>query len=71
MDLLGPRGKRIDDLGRQLRADVNILAAQMSQDSDGGGATVMLRLDRQVPGDVLSAIGSAVDATTLELVDLS
>jgi D-3-phosphoglycerate dehydrogenase len=31
----------------------------------------MLRLDRQVPADVLSAIGSAVDATTLELVDLS
>ncbi len=52
-------------------ADVNILAAQMSQDSDGSGATVMLRLDREVPADVLSAIGEAVDATTLELVDLS
>ncbi|MEN4448650.1 phosphoglycerate dehydrogenase [Mycobacterium sp. SM3041] len=52
-------------------ADVNILAAQMSQDSDGSGATVMLRLDREVPADVLSAIGDAVGATTLELVDLS
>ncbi len=52
-------------------ADVNILAAQMSQDAEGGGATVMLRLDREVPADVLSAIGDAVGATTLELVDLS
>ncbi|MDH6242955.1 phosphoglycerate dehydrogenase [Mycobacterium sp. OTB74] len=52
-------------------ANVNILAAQMSQDADGGGATVMLRLDQQVPADVLSAIESAVGATTLELVDLS
>lgn len=52
-------------------ADVNILAAQMSQDAEGGGATVMLRVDREVPADVLSAIGEAVGATTLELVDLS
>lgn len=52
-------------------ADVNILAAQLSQDADGEGATIMLRLDRQVPADVLSAIGTAVAAGTLELVDLS
>ncbi|WP_370061256.1 phosphoglycerate dehydrogenase [Mycobacterium sp. MAA66] len=52
-------------------ADVNILAAQLSQDAEGSGATIMLRLDRQVPADVLGAIESAVGATTLELVDLS
>jgi D-3-phosphoglycerate dehydrogenase len=31
----------------------------------------MLRLDRQVPADVLDAIGTDVGAVTLELVDLS
>jgi D-3-phosphoglycerate dehydrogenase len=52
-------------------AGVNILAAQLSQDADGEGATIMLRLDRQVPSDVLAAIGTDVGAVTLELVDLS
>ncbi|WP_099024857.1 phosphoglycerate dehydrogenase [Mycolicibacterium palauense] len=52
-------------------ADVNILAAQMSQDTDGRGATVMLRLDCDVPADVRAAIGAAVGAVTLEVVDLS
>jgi D-3-phosphoglycerate dehydrogenase len=52
-------------------AGVNILAAQMSQDSSGLGATVMLRLDRDVPADARAAIGAAVDAGTLEVVDLS
>jgi D-3-phosphoglycerate dehydrogenase len=52
-------------------AGVSILAAQLSQDADGVGATVMLRLDRQVPPDVQTAIVSDVDAVTLELVDLS
>ena len=52
-------------------AGANILAAQLSQDADGEGATVMLRLDRQVPADVLAAIGRDVAAVTLEVVDLS
>jgi D-3-phosphoglycerate dehydrogenase / 2-oxoglutarate reductase len=52
-------------------AEVNILAAQMSQDTSGTAATVMLRLDRDVPADVRAAIGAAVDAVTLEVVDLS
>lgn len=52
-------------------AGVNILAAQLSQDADGDGATIMLRLDRRVDADVLSTIGAEVDAATLELVDLS
>jgi D-3-phosphoglycerate dehydrogenase len=52
-------------------ADVNILAAQMSQDTSGKAATVMLRLDQDVPADVRAAIGAAVNAVTLEVVDLS
>jgi len=52
-------------------AGVNIEAAQMSQDASGGGATVMLRLDRDVPAAVRAAIREAVDAGTLEVVDLS
>jgi D-3-phosphoglycerate dehydrogenase len=52
-------------------AGVSILAAQLSQDADGEGATVMLRLDQQVPADVLEAIGTDVGAVTLELVELS
>ena len=52
-------------------ADVNIEAAQLSQDATGVGATVMLRLDRDVPAEVRSAIRDAVDATTLAVVDLS
>ena len=52
-------------------ADVNIEAAQLSQDASGEGATVMLRLDRDVPAEVRTAIRDAVDAGTLEVVDLS
>jgi D-3-phosphoglycerate dehydrogenase len=52
-------------------AGVNILAAQLSQDADGVGATIMLRVDRQVSADVLAAIGTDVGAVTLEEVDLS
>lgn len=52
-------------------ADVNILAAQMSQDAGGDSATVMLRLDTDVPENVRAAIAAAVGATTLEVVDLS
>ncbi|WP_111508607.1 phosphoglycerate dehydrogenase [Mycobacterium kyogaense] len=52
-------------------AEVNILAAQLSQDADGKGATIMLRLDRNVPDDVLATIGRDVNAATLEVVDLT
>ena len=52
-------------------AEVNILAAQMSQDAGGDSATVMLRVDTDVPEDVRAAIASAVGATTLEVVDLT
>ena len=52
-------------------ANVNIQAAQLSEDTTGNGATIMLRLDQHVPDDVLAAIGSAVGAMTLKVVDLS
>jgi D-3-phosphoglycerate dehydrogenase len=52
-------------------AGVNIAAAQLSEDAEGPGATILLRLDRDVPGDVRSAISAAVDAKKLEVVDLS
>ena len=52
-------------------ASVNIQAAQLSEDAEGPGATILLRLDQDVPGDVRSAIASAVGANKLEVVDLS
>jgi D-3-phosphoglycerate dehydrogenase len=52
-------------------AEVNIVAAQLSQDAEGAGATIMLRLDRDVPAAVRSEIADAVGATLLEVVDLS
>ncbi|HEY5843629.1 MAG TPA: phosphoglycerate dehydrogenase [Mycobacterium sp.] len=52
-------------------AEVNIEAAQLSQDAEGAGATIMLRLDRDVPEDVRATIASSVEATTLKVVDLS
>jgi D-3-phosphoglycerate dehydrogenase / 2-oxoglutarate reductase len=52
-------------------AGVNIQAAQLSEDTEGPGATILLRLDRGVPADVRSEIRSAVAANKLEVVDLS
>jgi D-3-phosphoglycerate dehydrogenase / 2-oxoglutarate reductase len=52
-------------------AGVNIHAAQLSEDAEGPGATILLRLDQRPPDEVLSAIAPAVGANMLELVDLS
>ena len=52
-------------------AGVNIQAAQLSEDAEGPSATILLRLDRDVPADVRSAISEAVGANKLEVVDLS
>ncbi|MGB6513600.1 MAG: phosphoglycerate dehydrogenase [Mycobacterium sp.] len=52
-------------------AGVNIHAAQLSEDAEGPGATILLRLNRDVPADVRSEIRSAVAANKLEVVDLS
>jgi D-3-phosphoglycerate dehydrogenase / 2-oxoglutarate reductase len=68
MDQPGALGKIGTLLGS---ADVNIHAAQLSQDAEGPGATILLRLDQRPPAEVLAAIGPAVGAGTLEVVDLS
>jgi D-3-phosphoglycerate dehydrogenase len=52
-------------------AGVNINAAQLSEDVEGPGATILLRLSQDVPDDVRSAIAAAVGANKLEVVDLS
>lgn len=52
-------------------AGININAAQLSEDVTGPNATILLRVDRDVPEDVRSAIGSSVDANKLKVVDLS
>ena len=52
-------------------AGVNIQAAQLSEDAEGPGATILLRVDRDIPGEVRTEIGSAVAANKLEVVDLS
>lgn len=67
-DVPGALGKIGTVLGG---AEVNIQAAQLSQDAAGGAATIILRIDRTAPDAVLDDIRAAVGATTLELVDLS
>jgi D-3-phosphoglycerate dehydrogenase len=52
-------------------AGVNIQAAQLSEDAEGPSATILLRLDQDVPGAVRSEIAKAVGANKLEVVDLS
>jgi D-3-phosphoglycerate dehydrogenase / 2-oxoglutarate reductase len=52
-------------------AGVNIQAAQLSEDAEGPSATILLRLDQRPPEEALSAIGPAVGAKMLEVVDLS
>jgi D-3-phosphoglycerate dehydrogenase len=53
------------------QAGVNIQAAQLSEDAEGPSATILLRLDQRPPEEALSAIGPAVGAKMLEVVDLS
>lgn len=67
-DVPGALGKIGTVLGG---AEVNIQAAQLSQDASGAAATIILRIDRTAPDTVLDEIRAAVGATTLELVDLS
>ncbi|HEX2212293.1 MAG TPA: ACT domain-containing protein, partial [Mycobacterium sp.] len=52
-------------------AGINIHAAQLSEDAEGPGATILLRIDRGVPDDVRSSIAESVGAKLLEVVDLS
>ncbi|HEY0641220.1 MAG TPA: phosphoglycerate dehydrogenase [Pseudonocardiaceae bacterium] len=49
-------------------AGVNIEAAQISQTTDGSDAIMLLRVDREVSGDLLGPIGSAVGAHVVRSV---
>jgi D-3-phosphoglycerate dehydrogenase len=51
-------------------AEIDILAAQLSQDVDAEGATVVLRVNAEVPAEVQAAIAEAVGASKVVLVDL-
>lgn len=51
-------------------AGIDIQAAALSQDAEGEGATVILRVDRLVSGSVLEEISSQLDAHTTQ-VDLN
>ncbi|MCK5753312.1 MAG: phosphoglycerate dehydrogenase, partial [Mycobacterium sp.] len=52
-------------------ADIDIQAAGLSQDADGPGATVVLRVSAKLSDDLVASIGEAVGATLIEQVDLS
>lgn len=67
-DKPGALGKIGTKLGE---AEIDILAAQLSQDVDKEGATVILRVNREVPADVQAAIAEAVGAAKVVLVDLA
>ncbi|MEU7765228.1 phosphoglycerate dehydrogenase [Nocardia sp. NPDC049190] len=66
-DQPGALGKIGTKLGE---AGVDILAAQLTQDVDKEGATVVLRVNREVPADVQTAIAESVGAAKIVLVDL-
>ncbi|MFI7666535.1 phosphoglycerate dehydrogenase [Nocardia sp. NPDC049526] len=66
-DKPGALGKIGTKLGE---AEIDILAAQLSQDVDKEGATVVLRVAREVPADVQAAIAESVGAAKIVLVDL-
>ena len=62
---LGKIGTLLGDAG------VDIKAAGLSQDVEGDGATVMLRVSSVLDENVVGAIRDAVGATLIEQVDLS
>jgi D-3-phosphoglycerate dehydrogenase len=61
---LGKVGTRLGDAG------IDILAAQLTQDIDKEGATVILRVAEPVPAGVQAAIAEAVGAGKIALVEL-
>jgi D-3-phosphoglycerate dehydrogenase len=52
-------------------AGIDIAAAALSQDVSGEGATILLRVDRDVPVEVQQSIKDEVGAKNVILVDLS
>jgi D-3-phosphoglycerate dehydrogenase len=67
-DRPGALGKIGTKLGE---AAIDIKAAQLSQDIDQEGATVILRVEESVPAEVQSSIAEAVGAAKVVQVDLS
>ncbi|NKY35295.1 phosphoglycerate dehydrogenase [Nocardia speluncae] len=51
-------------------AEIDILAAQLTQDANKEGATVVLRVNKEVPDSVRADIAAAVGAGKVALVDL-
>ena len=51
-------------------AGVNIAGMQVSRDSKGGSALVALSVDSAIPGETLTEIESAIDATAVRAVSL-
>ena len=62
---LGRIGTLLGDAG------IDIQAAALSQDSEGSGATILLRVDKDVSAELRASIAESVGASTIELVDLS
>ena len=58
-DKPGSLGKIATALGEN---GIDIQAAALSQDAEGEGATVLLRVDRVLPDDLVAVIGASVDA---------
>jgi D-3-phosphoglycerate dehydrogenase len=52
-------------------AGINIHAAQLSEDAEGASATILMRIDRDVPAELRAQIAEAVGAKLLEVVDLA
>jgi D-3-phosphoglycerate dehydrogenase / 2-oxoglutarate reductase len=67
-DKPGQLGRLATKLGD---AGIDILAAQLTQDLAAEGATVILRVNKEVPAEVQSAIAEAVGAAKVAQVDLS
>ncbi|MBD8507560.1 phosphoglycerate dehydrogenase [Hoyosella sp. G463] len=61
---LGKIGTRLGEAG------VSILAAQLSQDTEGTGATILLRLDREVPQETVDSIAAGVSASNIKVINL-
>ncbi|WP_330182411.1 phosphoglycerate dehydrogenase [Nocardia sp. NBC_01503] len=66
-DKPGQLGRLATKLGE---AGIDILAAQLTQDLDQEGATVVLRVNKEVPADVQAAIAEAVGAAKVAQVNL-
>lgn len=63
-DAPGALGKVGTRLGQ---AGINIVAAALSQDSEGTGATLILRVDSEVPDALMADIADSIKATAFQL----